>query len=431
MPRIARISSRQIGALNKLIGRGFVQKIAWTYGNRMLVILIGFASTIITSRILGPEGRGVFSLAITIGSLGARLANLGLPAANTYFLARKPKLLPALLGNSLAAGFLVGGSIAILGWIICDQILEIRLLDSPLLALSLLWIPLSLIYLLSLNLLLGLQAISFYNWIEVASKILIFAAIILLFLLKNISVFNLLIANLIVLLLSGGINILNLYQRCHRIQYFSWSTMRQTFDYGIKGYLSSLFVFMVLNCDVLMIQQVLGSAPVGLYSIAVKMTDVLYLFPGVVRIILFPILSGLSSDSEKWEKVKIVASLVLGAMFLLALLAALFGKWAIGFLFGPDYLGAYPSFLILLPAILILSVNSIIMTYFASLGMPIITIISPAFAFCLNIILNGYWIPVYGIQGAAVSSLLSYLLMLLVNMIFIRCRKLNNADNLC
>jgi len=351
---------------------------------------------------------------------------LGLHAANTYFLAREPKLLPVLLGNSLTVGLLFGSSIALLGWIVCDRIPELCLLNPNLLALSLLWIPLSLTYLLSQNLLLGLHAVGFYNRVEIGSKILVFAAIILLFLLNQVNVFNLLVANLGVLFLSNGINVLNLYQRCYRIQYFYWSILHQSFDYGIKAYVAALFAFTVLKSDLLMIQQRLGSTPAGLYSIAVNMTDMLYIFPVVVGSILFPTLSALSSDSEKWEKAKTAALSVLGVMFLFAALAALVGKWAIAFLFGSDYLGAYPSFLILLAAIVILGVNSVLMNYFGSIGMPIITVISPALAFGLNITLNAYWIPRYNIQGAAASSLMSYLLMLLISLIFIKSLKMSS-----
>jgi O-antigen/teichoic acid export membrane protein len=65
-----------------------------------------------------------------------------------------------------------------------------------------------------------------------------------------------------------------------------------------------------------------------------------------------------------------------------------------------------------MPGILMLSINVVYMNYFASTGMPMITVYSPAIAALANIVLNIKIIPLLGIIGASISSSICYSAML-------------------
>src|SRR5258708_26664686 len=73
-----------------------------TYGTRVLVLIITFATAVVIARELGPTGRGFYAVAVTIGAIGAQFGNLGLHASNIYYVAKDRGLLPALIGNTLA-----------------------------------------------------------------------------------------------------------------------------------------------------------------------------------------------------------------------------------------------------------------------------------------------------------------------------------------
>ena len=91
-------------------------------------------------------------------------------------------------------------------------------------------------------------------------------------------------------------------------------------------------------------------------------------------------------------------------------------KVVLSFLFGDAYMPAAPAVMVLLPAVALLGVNSVFMNYFASIGMPIFTVISPGIAVVVNISANYFMIPALGIVGAAWASLASYGFMLLMSL---------------
>ena len=90
-------------------------------------------------------------------------------------------------------------------------------------------------------------------------------------------------------------------------------------------------------------------------------------------------------------------------------------------------------FKILLLAVSILSLESILAQYYATIGKIKFLIYYWVIALCINVTLNYFWIPDYGIEGASWASLISYSLMLgllLIKIIreiyFIKTRNENN-----
>src|SRR2546425_4234420 len=59
-----------------------------TYGTRVLVVAVTFATAVVIARELGPTGRGLYVVAATLGAIGAQFVNFGLHASNTYFVAK-------------------------------------------------------------------------------------------------------------------------------------------------------------------------------------------------------------------------------------------------------------------------------------------------------------------------------------------------------
>ena len=71
-----------------IVPAGIWRNVVETYLTRLLLIVIGFATTVIVSRSLGPSGRGLFAVAAAVAAIGIQFGNLGLHASNTYYVAK-------------------------------------------------------------------------------------------------------------------------------------------------------------------------------------------------------------------------------------------------------------------------------------------------------------------------------------------------------
>ena len=87
---------------------------------------------------------------------------------------------------------------------------------------------------------------------------------------------------------------------------------------------------------------------------------------------------------------------------------AIIGPIAIPFLYGNRYDGAIKPLLILLPGLLMMALYQLLTRNFTSRGKQEINIIAACVALTLNVSLNIFLIPRFGISGAALANGLSY-----------------------
>lgn len=406
-----------------VIASDFVRKVAETFATRILLIGIGLVTSVIVARILGPEGRGLYAVAAAIGAIGVQFGNLGLHASNTYSVAKDRELLPTLVGNSLLVSFVFGGSGAILAFIIFSLWPSIAPIQGLLLILGLAWIPFGLAYLLLQNLLLGIHEVRAYNKIELIMQVFTVSLIGLVIAFRAVRVETVFAAGLITLIVSFAWALWGLQTHNRRFLIPSITLFKDNIRYGLKAYLAAFFAFLVLRIDLLMVKYMLGAEQTGYYSIAVTMADMVYMLPVVIGTILFPKLSAMPNSQKKWKFTKKVTAGLGLVIAILAGVAALLAEPVVRLLYGQAFVPSVPAFVWLMPGIVLLSINVVYMNYFASIGMPLITVYSPGTAAILNITLNLKLIPQLGIVGASISSTLSYGLMLAASAIYISYRK--------
>lgn len=397
----------------------FVAKVAETFAIRTVLVAVGLITSVIVARILGPEGRGLYAVAITVGATGVQLGNLGLHASNTYYVAKDRMLLPSLVGNSLLISFAFGGVGAGLAWIAFSLWPRLAPIDGALLGLALTWIPFGLACMLLQNLLLGIQEVRAYNKVELITNIGNVILIGFLVILGIISVESLFLVGLVALIMTLFWTMWRLRSHFASIPEPSLALFKGNIAYGFKAYLAALFSFLVLRVDLLMVKYMLDAEQAGYYSIAAAMADMVYMLPVVTGTILFPKLSAMTDATTKWQFTGRLANRLTLVMFFVAGFAALLAKPMLGLLYGEEFLPAVPAFIWLLPGIVMLSINTIFLNYFAAIGMPPITVYSPVIAVIINIILNLELIPSLGIVGASISSVVAYGIMLIASTVFV------------
>jgi O-antigen/teichoic acid export membrane protein len=386
----------------------FIKRVAETFVTRILLIGIGLITSVIVARVLGPEGRGLYAVAGAIGAIGIQFGNLGLHASNTYYVAQDKKLLPPLVGNTIMVSFVVGGFITVLIWMSFYVWPTLTPLDGLLLILSLIWIPSGLVGLLLQNLLIGIQEVHAFNKIELVTKLFGVGLIGLLTFLGVATVEAIFSAGLIALFISSLWTFWRLKSHLNEPPHTSMELLKENICYGMKAYLSALFSFLLLRVDLLMVKYMLGAEQTGYYSIAVNMAELVYILPMVVASILFPKLSALNDIKIKWYFTKKAAVSTGAGMLLVLAVAAVLAKPVVRVLYGDLFLPSLPPFLWLLPGIFFLGVETVVVQFLNSIGFPKVIVMVWSLTCLLNIGLNMWAIPKFGITGASIVSSMSY-----------------------
>ena len=134
----------------------------------------------------------------------------------------------------------------------------------------------------------------------------------------------------------------------------------------------------------------------GYYSIAVAIADLLLMLPAVLGTILFPRLGAAPGLSDRWRLTRRVLKVVVPATPLALLAVLLAAKPLIRLAYGPAFDPSFPAVAWLLPGIGFLAINILLMNFFASCGMPWVTVYSPLVALLVNVLLNLALVPRLG-----------------------------------
>jgi O-antigen/teichoic acid export membrane protein len=384
-----------------------------TYGTRILVILVTFATAVVIARELGPTGRGLYAVAATLGAIGAQFGNLGLHASNIYYVAKDRALLPALIGNTLAVVLVACGVAALcgIGFAFWPNAAPVH---GTLLLLALASVPAGLAYLLTQGLLLGVNEVRAYNNIECGGKLIALALICVLALVNGGTVALFFSATLLSVVVTFLWSLLRLRRVSTEPPKLSLTIFRQSLGIGVKAYTIAFFGFLLLRIDLLMVKYMLGATEAGYYSISQVLAENTMMFPVVIGLLLFPKLSALK---EKEEKLRLAnkAVLVTAALMLPAVLVATFAAAPlISVAFGRNFLPAVSPFAWLMPGTYFLGIETVMVQLLNSDGFPPIIVVAWIADTVINIAMNFWAIPHYGITGASIVSSVCYFLMFLV-----------------
>jgi O-antigen/teichoic acid export membrane protein len=175
-----------------------------------------------------------------------------------------------------------------------------------------------------------------------------------------------------------------------------------------------LNVFLV-RVDVIMLRMLRGSVDVGLYSAPVRLVETANLLPILLMTSVYPLMAAAHPTDPARRDVLFRGSLrlLIAVLTPIAAIEILFARPLLGFLFGVEYLpssGALPP--LALAEFLIFT--DVVVTYrFVAARQERWNLLFVLLAALVNIGANLMLIPTHGIAGAAVATLLAYAVRLL------------------
>lgn len=177
--------------------------------------------------------------------------------------------------------------------------------------------------------------------------------------------------------------------------------------FGWIPMITILFMEINYKADVIMMENFnVAKAAIGVYTLGLILAQKIWLIPDALKDILLSKLAKGKSISEVTKVTRISFLIVV----IFTVLLAIIGKPAIFFLYGNDYADAYYVILILLIGVIGMVFYKMIYSFNVVNGKRFVNMFLLGIAAIINIILNIFLIPTYGMIGAAISSTLSYFL---------------------
>lgn len=180
--------------------------------------------------------------------------------------------------------------------------------------------------------------------------------------------------------------------------------------------LSSFLYLIYYSIDVVMINGLVGDYATGIYNASYKLISVLTVFYSVYIAVIFPVMSKLFKNDKEVLKVSFEKSVKYLTMITipLAIAIVLYSSDIITFVYGHKFDVAAQPLSILIWTVCFLFINGAAATLLNASNKEVAVTKVNAIAAVFNIVLNFFMIPHYTYNGAAITTVLSDLLILIL-----------------
>ena len=174
--------------------------------------------------------------------------------------------------------------------------------------------------------------------------------------------------------------------------------------------LSAVAVVAYMKIDVVMLGYLSTNTETGIYSLAQKLSEVLYMVPIVLIDSAYPALAKRFLDSEQNDSKhgQMLFDLAVGGSLIATIVSVLLARPVIEFVFGESYQSSIQIFYLHAWSCVAIALNSVRHRWLATVGLQRYAPIVTAFGLVINVALNLVLIPSHGAIGAALATVVSY-----------------------
>jgi len=394
------------------LSSGFKKYLAntgWLFFEKILRMAITFFVGVYVARYLGPSNYGLLSYVTSFVVLFSAIATLGLDNIVVRDLVRGEKKRDELLGTTFVLKII--GSILLLG--ILAVAVRFTTNDN---------FTNLLIFIIALATIFhSFNVIDFYFRSKVLSKYAVYA--------QTISGISSALIKLLLIYFGMGliyfaavmvvesvilaIGLITTYTK-QKLNIFNWRTkfdlakrlLRDSWPLILAGVAISIY----MRIDQVMIKEMLGTKAVGNYAVAVRLSEVWYFIPMAITSSVFPAIINAKKVSEKlyYGRLQKLYDLMTWLAIGIALPITFFANDIIRLLFGVQYQDAAGVLIIYIWAGVFVFLGVVSSQYLIVENYTKISFLRTFVGGIVNVILNIIMIPKYGINGAAIATLISY-----------------------
>jgi O-antigen/teichoic acid export membrane protein len=397
--------------------RGLFSSASLTLGTRLVAFGFSVITNVILARSLGPEGRGVYAVAVMISSILSLLAQLGVGPANIYHLSSRLIDLDELIGHSASLALVLGTSCFLLVFVLIEATGTDKVLGvgSRFVLISCGSVPFMLITAYMQSLLQGGQRFVRFNLvllIQYAAPTLALVVSLFVFRDRTLGAVSAWTASTVVTAAAALYSIAPLSRLSLRMRS---TTIRSLLRFGLISYVSNVTSFVNYRFDVLIVNLFAGARQVGLYSVGTSLAEIVWFITNAASVVLAPRVA--SSNSQEADRVtegvaRVVVFMTVGAACLLALFAPLI----VTVFFGSAFAESVWAVWLLLPGIATFSVGRLLSMYLLGRNRLRVDMAASIAGLVITLALDFALIPHYGFRGAAVASSIAYTAAMLVNL---------------
>lgn len=382
------------------LGAGTAWSVVMQFATAAVNIIVG----ILVSRALGPDGKGTLSIIQQTVAILLIIGDLGIGLAAVYYISKSEVRPGTVLGNALVALAAVSGAAFLVMLVLFRSPLAVVELSRSytLAAFGLFVVSLAMSWVGSIAV--GVLGVKGLARPSIVASLLSLGLICGAWYLGGGSALVVLLASTAGVAVGVALAMISVSAWLRPVE-VSASAFRLMRRYSAKLYLATTADYLHFRQDVLMLGWMAGVGSAGVYSVGVSVAEIATRLPSAMSAAIQAQASRVSHESALDLSARAIRLTMVFSVLVVGLLAAV-ASWAIPFLFGEAFRDAVLVFYLLIPGVLASSLVWPISSYQSARGKVYWGVSMTSVG--LNVVLNLVLIGPLGYYGAAVSSSISY-----------------------
>lgn len=405
--------------------RGWKADLLSNFTTTVAISICGMLTGVLVARLLGPDGRGELAAAVIWPSLINGIVGFGQGQSVTYFSGKLREDAGRVMGTALVIGLFQGLLGYLIGWLLIPIVLSAQnssVIDMSRWYLLIVLVGIGISY--STFVLQGSARFLAWNISRIIGSVCYLAVIATYWLLDIHEPMEVIWAMIATSLLPPVVGVVWLL-RSEAVRFRS-DLVRPLLDYGGRSWLASIPAMMNARLDQLIMSLFIAPTALGYYAIAVVWAGITLPVSSAIANTAFAHVVGASTDRDSHP--------IAVRAFRYGLFANLIAAGALGIstplllpvLFGSQFMPSVVPAIVLVVASVPSGMNYILSDSLRGLNRPL----EPAIAEGVGLLMTGLGLaillPILGIVGAAIASLLSYFTTFVVLVIFLKQASFTN-----
>lgn len=397
------------------------KSISFIFGAQVINTIIAFISSIVITRILGAEGRGEYAIFTNAIAFGVLFFGFSINSTIPYFInsgkAKAEELLTTIIIFSLISTVLIYFSLSLLAsvgrlsWALPDSIKsqQYKLIFTGTYFNTLLCAILSTCLLTFKK----FKEVSYYNIALQALPLLIYLLLYFKIIPSNPAnpfptLVNIIAITSLVSIVAITILFIKIVPTRPIKKIIPLGLIKQFIFYSSMAYAGNVFQFFSYKLDIWIVDAHYGKTTLGVYSLAVQLSQLLWILPQSLASVLYSYASSYKEE-DAVRLTLILKKIAFYGSLIFAIIGLILSYFFIPVLYGKEFVPAIHLILLLLIGIVPFSIPTISAAFFAARGLFKFSFYTAIGVSIITMLLYFLLIPKYGTGGAATATILSYL----------------------
>jgi O-antigen/teichoic acid export membrane protein len=387
----------------------FIRQVSINSIYKGIYLLLQFILTVLISKLSGPEGLGIFTLITVNANILSIFTSFGVSSGLVFQASKNTIASKALLNFAWISSAL--------------QLILILIFEALVFLINgkfLIWNSTSYLFgfagvVLFFTISISEKYYAFYNGyfqlkkynlvVTAITGLVVMFCLVWLFTLKNVPIEYVLIVFIVANIIQVFLLHIFLKNKSNVTYQNNLSWKRDMFNYSTIAFFSNCLYFIALRVDYWIIGYLQPKDQLGFYSLAVRLSQLLWIFPTLMAALILPKVGKIDFKNEHLER---LIRLLFSFNVLFSLVLAILGCNFIPLIFGAIFSKSILPFCLILPGIVFLSLQIILSAYFSGKGEIKTNLLTSIVLLVIIIVIDFILIPRFGIIGASVASSIAY-----------------------